>query len=333
VNVTVTSLSKPASVGHNAVHSSKFKVQSSKFKVEGSPSANGVRDELERILGSEAFANAGRHSRVLRYLVERTLAGEGDQLKEYVLGTEVFDRPDSYDPRIDSIVRVEVRRLRSRLEDYYRGPGAGDPVRITIPRGAYVPVFERRSDAASVTPVPSAAVPDQMVPRNRPSASFAVIAAAVAVSIGLIVGTVAVNSGRTPSAQASSGPAIAVLPFEHYSASESEALIAARITDAVTTELARVGGVSVASRTSAAQYNTEARSMPEIARALNVSFVMEASAVLAGTEVRVSARLVDGALDRKIWVGQYDFPPPEIPSAARRIAAEAADAALKYLSR
>jgi len=291
-----------------------------------------VRKQLERILGSEAFGSAGRHSRVLRYLVERTLAGEGDQLKEYVLGTEVFDRADSYDPRIDSIVRVEVRRLRSRLEDYYRGHGATDPVTITIPRGAYVPVFAERAAGSPAPGEPTPAVATGELAR-RTSPSFAGIAAAVIVAVALIVGTLALNSSRTSSAQASTGPSMAILPFEPYSTGEQDVLLAAQITDAVTTELARLRTVSVASRTSASRYGGEVRSMSDIVTALNVGFVMEASAVLAGDEVRVSARLVDGVLDRKVWVGQYTFSPSEIPSAARRIAAEAADAALKYVNR
>jgi TolB-like protein len=309
--------------------------------VEIDPSPDDVRTQLERILRSEAFAGAGRHSRVLRYLVERTLAGDGDQLKEYVLGTEAFDRPDSYDPRIDSIVRVEVRRLRSRLDDYYRGPGATDPVLISIPRGAYVPVFGGR-DSRPAPDMASPAVPaevqpawqiDQMPGNERRSSIFAIIAAAAVVSIGLIVGMLALNSSRLTSAQASSGPSIAILPFEPFSNAAEDVLLAAQITDAVTTELARLKTVSVASRTSAAQYTGGARAMSDIVQSLNVRFVIEASAVLSGNDVHVSARLVDGPSDRKVWVGQYAFAASEIRSASRRIAAEAADAAVKHLNR
>jgi TolB-like protein len=305
------------------------------------PSTEVVREQLERILSSEAFAGAGRHSRVLRYLVERTLAGDGDQLKEYVLGTEVFDRPDSYDPRIDSIVRVEVRRLRSRLDDYYRGPGVSDPVLITIPRGAYVPVFSGRdtpSAPASIPVVPAAVQPAAVVAGEMPKShrrpmTFAVIAAAVVVSTGLIVGTLMLNPSRLASAQASTGPSVAILPFEPYSTAAEDVLLAAQITDAVTTELARLKTVSVASRTSTAQYTGGARSMSDIVQSLNVRFVIEASAVLSGNEVHVSARLVDGPSDRKVWVGQYAFAASEVRSASRRIAAEAADAAVKHLNR
>ena len=268
---------------------------------------------------------------MLRYLVERTLDGDGDQLKEYVLGTEVFDRPDSYDPRLDSIVRVEVRRLRSRLEAYYRS-APNDSVIITIPRGAYVPVFARRAADAAVTEPCSGTIGLQ-TDAGRTSRLFGPIAAGMIVAVTLAVGTLALNSGRSEPARAASGPGIAVLPFEHYSTLEADATVAAHLTDAVTSELAQLSGLSVASRTSAGQFSGHVQSLPTIAKALNVSFVMEARAVLTEGRVRVSARLVDSVLDRKVWVGDYDFAPAEIPSGARRIALDAADAALNYLNR
>src|SRR5829696_5413812 len=83
-----------------------------------------VRAELDRILASKGFASAGRLSKLLRYVVDKTLAGETDQLKEYAVGVEVFERDGNYDPRLDSIVRVEAGRLRSRLDEYYNGEGA-----------------------------------------------------------------------------------------------------------------------------------------------------------------------------------------------------------------
>ena len=106
-----------------------------------------ITAEVDRILVSKGFANAGRLSRLLRYVVEKTLAGEADQLKEYVVGVEVFDRDEKYDPRLDSIVRVEAGRLRSRLDEYYNGEGAASPLRISLPRGGYVAQFEPRVEA------------------------------------------------------------------------------------------------------------------------------------------------------------------------------------------
>ena len=103
-----------------------------------------VLAELEKILSSNAFAHSERHSRFLRFVVEQTLQGKGDQLKEYLLGVEVFHRPPSFDPRIDSTVRTEASRLRSRLKEYYEGEGRDDPILIELLKGSYIPLFQKR---------------------------------------------------------------------------------------------------------------------------------------------------------------------------------------------
>lgn len=305
-------------------------------------SPDAVREQLERVLSSELFRSAGRHSRLLRYLVERTLAGEGDQLKEYVLGTEVFDRSDSYDPRIDSIVRVEARRLRSRLEDYYRGPGAGDPIVIAVPRGSYVPTFAAAATPAVAIPTgagahaPPAATATGDAGRVSSGArsvrSVAVFGVAAAAILSL-VGALLLNVDRSPAAEASPKPSIAVLPFEHYSTSEEDATLAAFVTDSVTTSLARLGTVSVASRTSASQYTGKIRSVVEIAKALNVQLVMESTVTITGDDVELVVRLVDGARDRKVWIGEYAATRRELPAIARRIARDAAHGAHEHSRR
>ena len=101
-----------------------------------------VLRELERILASRAFQGAGRSGAILRFLLERTLAGQAEQLKEYTVGAEALGRGNSFDPRTDAIVRVEISRLRSRLSHYYATEGAANPVRIAIPKGSYAPVVE-----------------------------------------------------------------------------------------------------------------------------------------------------------------------------------------------
>ena len=103
------------------------------------PSA--VKAQLERVLNSKAFARSPRISRFLSFVVEQTLQGQESKLKEYLLGVEVFGRMDSFDPRIDSIVRVEARRLRYKLEKYYETEGQTDPVFIQFRKGCYVPTF------------------------------------------------------------------------------------------------------------------------------------------------------------------------------------------------
>jgi len=100
-----------------------------------------VRHQLGRILRTSAFAKAPSLSRFLSYLVERTLQGDRPPLNEYTLGVEVFDRGESFDPCLDNIVRVQVRRLRSKLEKYYAFEGQVDRLVVDVPRGRYEAVF------------------------------------------------------------------------------------------------------------------------------------------------------------------------------------------------
>jgi hypothetical protein len=86
---------------------------------------------------------------MLRFIVEEALGGRAERLKEYILGVEVFGRPNWFDPRLDSIVRVEARRLRAALETYYADEGRADAVVIELAKGAYFPTF-RRSDPGTL---------------------------------------------------------------------------------------------------------------------------------------------------------------------------------------
>jgi hypothetical protein len=103
-----------------------------------------IREELSRILESSIFVQSDRLGRFLRYTVETTLEGDAETLKEYVIGTEVYDRKPPYHPSVDSIVRSEARRLRSKLKEYYESVGKNDSVFIYYRPGSYVPVFRRR---------------------------------------------------------------------------------------------------------------------------------------------------------------------------------------------
>ena len=111
-----------------------------------------VRAHLARVATSAGFATAGRLAPFLTFVVERTLVGE--PVKESLVGVEVFGRAPDYDPRLDPIVRVEARRLRSRLAEYYAGPGANDAIVIEVPKGTYAPVFRTR-EPPTTTPAGS----------------------------------------------------------------------------------------------------------------------------------------------------------------------------------
>jgi TolB-like protein/Flp pilus assembly protein TadD len=100
-----------------------------------------VAGQLNRILASKAFRQADRLKRFLTFIVEETIAGRGERLKEFVVGVEVFGKDDSFDPRNDPIVRVQARRLRAQLTRYYREEAPEGELVIDLPKGGYSPVF------------------------------------------------------------------------------------------------------------------------------------------------------------------------------------------------
>ena len=112
------------------------------YKESGSISSPEISTELQTILASEIFASADRMKRFLRFVVQETLEGKGDDLNEYMLGVEVYDRDKTFDPRVDSIVRVDAGRLRSKLREFYESKGGGSSIRIEIPKGGYKPLFK-----------------------------------------------------------------------------------------------------------------------------------------------------------------------------------------------
>src|SRR6476469_1627167 len=118
------------------------------------PDQKAIREQLVCILNSGPFAQSRRRQRFLVYLVNQTLAGRGERLKGYNVALEVFDRPETFDPAIDPLVRIEAARLREKLREYYGTDGQGDPIHIDLPKGTYTPQIEFRQ-AASPNPWPA----------------------------------------------------------------------------------------------------------------------------------------------------------------------------------
>jgi TolB-like protein len=291
------------------------------------PTADDVRRQLDRILASEGFTNADRMTAFLRYVVERSLSGEGDQVKEYVVGIEVFGRDAEYDPRLDSIVRVEARRLRTKLDEYYAGPGSQDPVLIQMRRGSYVPAFEERPPEVQESHAPAQALSSSS---NRRRTGWQVGLALALVAL-VFVTVAAMRSGLWATVgRPTTAISIAVLPFAEYSTDPEEKLLAARLTDGVTGEIARIGTVGVVSHTSALQFGSgPRRPSREIAQALRADVLMEGSVSKAGNRVNVNVRLVNGVTDRKMWVKDFTGDVGDPRELERRIATAVVPVALE----
>ncbi len=102
---------------------------------------NAVQQQLEHLLASSLFHSSKRYGQFLRFVVTRALDGQGSQLKERVLGIEIFERPPDYDTNTDPIVRVTAAEIRKRLDQYYQDPKHSQEIRLFLPSGSYVPQF------------------------------------------------------------------------------------------------------------------------------------------------------------------------------------------------
>ncbi len=237
-----------------------------------------VRSQLARILHSGPFQQSRRRQRFLEYIVNETLAGRGERLKGYNLALEIFDRPQTFNPIVDPVVRVEAARLREKLREYYENGGHSDLVRIELPKGTYAPRIEfRRASDSDPSPDSNVTTPDQ---------SF--------------VGT------RGPGSVMDGRPSLAVLPFANMSASRESDYLADGFADTLITELAKVSGLIVISRQSSFAHRLSTQPLPEIAAALRVRYLIEGSVHTEKERMRISANLIDTASDHSVWAERYE---------------------------
>ena len=245
-----------------------------------------IRDELERILLSSAFARNKRLSRFLRFIVERHLEGRDDEIKESLIAVEVFGRKPDYDPRLDSIVRTEAGRLRARLTEYYASEGRQDHGIIDVPKGGYVPLFRK------------AVAHELRIAHVRP---WIWLAAACSM---LAVGVAATSAWRL--AQSRAPIRIAVLPLENLSQDSTHDYFADGLTDELIRHLSLIEGLAVRSQTSSFAFHGKSANVREAGKQLDVDYILEGSVLRAGQRLRINAQLVRVRDDVPLWSGAFE---------------------------
>ncbi|MGH6916396.1 MAG: adenylate cyclase, partial [Geminicoccaceae bacterium] len=296
--------------------------------LESIPS-DSIQIELERIIASSAFDASPRNRAFLRFVVEETLAGRGDRIKGYTIGTSVLGRDEAFDPQSDPIVRIEASRLRRSLERYYLMAGQHDPIRIDIPKWGYVASFQRlrskqdehASPQHAHVPEPSQERPPVLqghkartrrvgifgflrFPARGAWAGVALGTLAITLGIGLWVGDAAIEP-KAVVEDAGRGPSIIVLPFENLSGEPAKAYVAGGITEEVLAALAQFEDLFVYARETGMQYGS-GTSYEELHRELGVRYVLQGSVREAEGRVRVTARLSDATTGAQLWASAYD---------------------------
>ncbi len=269
-----------------------------------------VRAQCDRILASRVFALAKRHSAFLNYVVNAKLEGRADQLKEFTLGIDVFEKDENFDPSSDSIVRVEASRLRAKLREYYEDEGAGDLLRIDIPKGHYVPVF-RPLNAPHVAP------------HSRQNLYLGVVITIFLLVIAFVYfgnqTTKQEPNLVTESEQLPSPSSLAVLPLRDWSRLPEEYFSEA-MTDAIISSLAKIPTLRVTSLTSVMQYSDTETPIPEIGRALGVAYILEGSIFHDNELVRITTQLIASDTDEHVWSSTFERPMLDLLSMQNEVA-------------
>jgi len=269
-----------------------------------------VLDELRGALEKGFDAASDRQRKLLEYLVTEELEGRGPKIKAYAIATQVLNRPEDFDAQTDSIVRVEVGRLRQALEHYYLTSGAGAKVLISIPKGQYRPNF------SFPAPVPAPMTP----PRFRLSRS--VMAAAWGVgAILLIIAAIAarIYSPLGEKAPARKGPLIAIAPLSFASDKEGQNYLGGGLQAELAGVLSEFDWLVVVPLTP-----ETAKRADEDPAALNADFLLRSSVRLANDALSTTVLLLDGRSGAVMWTRNYDlrFRASEVIAMERDIAAK-----------
>jgi serine/threonine-protein kinase len=270
-----------------------------------------IRATLERLLGTQHFSASSRRGQLLRYLVEHTLAGDADRINEYAIGLDVFQKPTSFDPRIESLVRTEFSRLRQRLKDYYAEDGRLDNIVIDFPPRSYVASFTFRdtSKLRETTAFPEPARAPQLASLSaRPARRIWLIGAIVVPCVAAVAVAGIMLWKQHASIAVTKQPihAIVVLPFENYSPDHRDDYVADGITEELTNDLAQWHELRVVARTSAFAFKGKGEDIRQIGQQLNVDAVLEGSFTRLGDHMRITAQLNRATDGYHLWSHSYE---------------------------
>src|SRR5690242_20338388 len=298
------------------------------------PTAAEVRAALERILRSRCFEHATRASDFLRFVVDKTLAGEGSELKGYTIAIHVFGRSADFDAKSDPLVRVEALRLRQRLTEYYAGEGAEERVRLELPRGGYA----LKATFASPPAASGAAAPAPALrQRNSVALLWSRVRIAAVAAAALLVSVSTVPQRQMPVAEPSAAAStlahgqrtqITVVPLENLGRTGKFERLAAGLTEEI---MLRLDGLDLYVIATQAKWYRPGQVLDGVLGGEH-SYVLPGSVRDQADGARITLRIIEAETGAQIWTAAYDEPPgiEEQPDLQSKIARDAAAAAALF---
>lgn len=275
-----------------------------------------IRAALKCILDSTEFTRSKRAGAFLRFVVEEKLAGRGDRLKAFSIAREVYGRDETFDPRTDTIVRVEAGRLRSRLAVYYETAGRDDTVRIDVPKGGYVPTFDLNESVASEAQ-PEAITPSS-VSAGPPGRKSLLLGSALLLAIIIVLAGwfyYAKDKPAEPSEDQNQSSRIflAVLPLATHADDSVEIHLAAGLVEAIITDLAKLSGLSVMAHASLLNLDSQSIDLGRIRREFGATHALRGSLEREGDLIRINVQLIEIASSTTIWADRLEGHMQDLP--------------------
>lgn len=270
------------------------------------PAPEDIRAQLDRMVASPEFPNAGHAHAFLRYVVEETLAGRAERIKGYSIAIEVFNRDEGFN-QDDPVVRIEAGRLRRTLERYYLIAGKDDPVRIDIPKGKYVPYFSWNEAGTVAEPAvaPVVAPPKSLFARPNRLAAWMLTAAIAIALLGYWTFARTVFDSGASFTSVPNEPSLVVAPFANLGESSQANLYALGLTEELLTALPRFKELKVFGRETSEALPTGVDAS-HIRGKLGARYLLTGGVRISDDRVRVTSRLIDTATNAILWSDTYE---------------------------
>ena len=265
------------------------------------PTHADILQQLDRIRSSSEFDVPERARQFFAYVVGETVGGRANRIKAYSIAVEVYGRGCSFDPQIDPVVRIQAGLIRRGLEHYYLVAGQNDPIVVTMPKGGYVPVFSRRTEAPPSAYSFAATYSKQLTAtwgRAPPWMGLFLVVAAL-MGLALYAGGLlrfGDNFGNTSNQAGPDVPRLVIEPFEDLSGTPDSAVIAQGLTDEVIGQLAKFKEIVVVAGTGVMLAAGDPKAL----------FALEGRVRLHGEKLRLNARLLDRNSGSVVWSNNYD---------------------------
>lgn len=242
-----------------------------------------IQKALELVMTSELFSRSAVLKNFLKFIVEETLKGNTDGLKEYTIAVNALGKPDDFNPQIDAIVRIHAGRLRRLLNEYYRGPGVSDQLKIEVIKGTYVPVFRKQAIS-------------HLLEKPHKETTLAQVQKSE------------VKVDTKPPVYTRSKLTLAILPFRNLWPNGEYQFFVDGFGEELTQLFSNFQDIDVIAHHSARKYADNPEDVRIIGSDLGVHYIITGSVKRSSENIRVNAQLIKTVNGMQIWSNSYSYP-------------------------